>query len=62
MTVKDLIYELESYNGDAEVVFKASNSTYADSIGRITETELRSFWGSNKDVVVVCGDDQVGAV
>lgn len=62
MTVADLISELNCYDGDAEVLIKMSNSMYAESIGATREKEVRAFWGDDWSAVVICGDEQVGAV
>lgn len=62
MTVADLISELEYYDKDAEVLIKVSNSMYAESIGVTTEKKIRAFWGDDWSAVVICGDEQVGAV
>ena len=62
MTVADLISELNCYDGDAEVVIKVSNSMYAESVEVIREKKVRAFWGNDWSAVVICGDEQVGAV
>lgn len=62
MTVRELIEELECFDGDMEVVIKASNSMYVDGISGATEKELRSFYGSDRNVLVILPDGQLGAV
>ena len=62
MTVKELIYELENFDEDMEVVFQTSNSIYANSICGAEEKELRSFYGNDRDVLVIVSGGQVGAV
>ena len=62
MTVKDLINDLKSYNENMVVVFQAENSMYADYIGTTRRKELRSFYGPDKDVIVLISDGQAGAV
>lgn len=62
MTVRELIDELERFNDDMEVVMKPNNSIYADGINGITVKELRAFWGSDRDVLVITSSGQEGAV
>lgn len=62
MTVADLISELECYDEDMEVIIKGSNSMYVDSIRTTMESEVRAFYGDDWSAVVICGDEQVGAV
>ena len=62
MKVKDLISRLEDFNGEMEVVFQPNNSMYADAVGYVTEKELRSFFGKDREVVVIESDGQIGAV
>lgn len=62
MKVKDLISRLEDFDREMEVVFQPNNSMYADAVGYVTEKELRSFFGKDREVVVIESDGQVGAV
>ena len=62
MKVKTLIEELENYDGDMEVVMGSTNSMYVNSILNARKKELRSFWGKDRDVLVLVAEDQVGAV
>ena len=62
MKVKDLICELENFDEDMEVVFRTSNSMYADSIYGAKEKELKSFYGNDRKVLVIVSGGQVGAV
>lgn len=62
MTVRELINELEYYDDDMEVVMKPSNSMYVDGIVETETNELRSFYGDDREVVVLTSDGQEGAV
>lgn len=62
MTVRDLINELEHFNDDMEVVIKPSNSMYVDGISGTNTRKLRSFYGEDREVLVVTSDGQVGAI
>ena len=63
MTVGQLISELQNYSDDEEVVFKSCNSMYVESIYGISGTrEVRSFWGSDRDCLILEADQQIGAV
>ena len=62
MKVKDLICELKNFDEDMEVVFQTSNSMYADSIYGAKKKELSSFYGKDRDVLVIVSGGQVGAV
>ena len=63
MTVRELIEELEEFDGDMEVVFKPSNSNYVDSIREMPiEREISSFYGEDRKAVVILSDGQTGAV
>lgn len=62
MTVKDLIYELETFDGDMEVLIQSTNTMYVDSIYGAEEKELRAFYGDDRDVLVVVAGGQIGAV
>lgn len=62
MTVRELIYELEQYDEDMEVVMKPSNSMYVDEIAGSDCEELRAFYGENQEVVVLGSGGQCGAV
>ena len=62
MTVQDLIYELENFDEDMEVVFQACNSMYADSISGAKEGELRSFYGNDRGVLIIVSGGQAGAI
>ena len=62
MTVKDLICELENFDEDMEVLIQSSNNRYADSIFGAAEKELRSFYGNDREVLVIVSSGQAGAV
>ena len=62
MRVKDLIRELQYQDPDAEVLIKGYNTRYVDSIRRVDVQPVRSFWGSDKDCVIIRADHQVGQV
>lgn len=62
MTVRELIDELECFDDDMEVVMKPSNSMYVDAISGSDTRELRSFYGENREVLVLTSDGQEGAV
>ena len=62
MKVKELIRELENFDGDMEVVTKQSNGMYVEAISGADTKELRSFWGKDRTVVVIMPDSQIGAV
>lgn len=62
MTVRELIEELEYFNEDMEVVMKPSNSMYVDAISEADTRELRSFYGEDREVLVLISDGQEGAV
>ena len=63
MTVRELIDYLEGYDEEMEVVMKGANSGgYVDSISDFDERELRSFYGNNRDVLVILARSQVGMV
>ncbi len=62
MTVRELIGELECFSGDDQVVFKASNSMYVDSVDLVDMDTVRAFYGDDYDAVVVYASEQVGAV
>jgi hypothetical protein len=62
MTVKDLIDVLEELDEDMEVVFQGANSGgYVDGFSsEYEEKELRSFYGNDRDVVVLYASSQLG--
>ena len=62
MTVKDLICELENFDEDMEVLIQSSNNRYADSILGAEKKELISFYGNDREVLVIVSGGQVGAV
>ena len=62
MTVRDLIDELECFGDDMEVVIQPSNSMYVDGINGANIKELRSFYGEDRNVLVICSSGQIGAV
>ena len=64
MTVRELISELQNFDGDIEVLTKTvSSGGYVDSIGKLITRTITSSW-CNEDykAVVICADDQVGMV
>lgn len=62
MTIRELIYELESFDKDMEVVMGSTNSMYVNSIRCATTKELAAFFGKDREVVVLKADNQIGAV
>lgn len=62
MTIRELIDELECFDGNEEVVMKPYNSMYVDGIRYVDTKELRSFYGKDRNVVVLMSDGQEGAV
>lgn len=64
MTVSDLIGLLEELDEDMEVVFQGANSGgYVDGFSNeYREETLRSFYGNNRDVIVLCASSQLGMV
>ena len=62
MTVRELIEELEGFDGDMEVVMKPSNSMYVDGISGVRTKELSAFWGKDRNVLVITSSGQEGAV
>lgn len=62
MTVRELIEELECFDDDMEVVMKPSNSMYVDGISGAETKELRSFYGEDRNVLVITSSGQEGAV
>lgn len=62
MTVKELIEELESFDGDMEVVMKPSNSIYVDGVCEASKYKLRAFYGEDRNVLVLMSSGQEGAL
>lgn len=62
MTVKELVRDLNCYDPDMEVVMQATNSSYVDYIGYTGIKELGSFYGNDRDVLVIESGGQAGAV
>ena len=62
MTIKELIRELENFDGDMEVVTKQSNGMYVEAVRGADTKELRSFYSKDRTVVVIVPDGQIGAV
>ena len=62
MTVEELIEELKCFNADMEVVMKPSNSIYVDGIRGAKAKELISFYGADRNVLVLTSDGQIGSV
>lgn len=66
MKVKELIDLLQYEVGDMnmEVVFKPSNSYYVEALSDdgINICKLNSFYGKDRDAVVIYSDGQVGSV
>lgn len=62
MRVGDLINTLSRYDENDIVVFQNENSMYADYVAGCRKGELRSFYGADKQVVVITSDGQAGAV
>ena len=62
MTVRELKDFLSDYDDNDDVVIKASNSTYVDSIEKTNGMNIYSFWGRDFNAIVICGAEQVGSV
>ncbi len=64
MTVGELIEILSAYNEDEEVVIADKRSGYAYSIDDydLYSTELTSFWGDDRNVVVIFEEEQLGRI
>lgn len=63
MKVKDLIEMLQYEDGDMEVVFKPSNSSYVEAFDYgVQRREVTSFYGNDTECLVIKSDGQVGAV
>ena len=62
MTVRELIEELECFDDDMDVVMKPQNSMYVDGIRGVSTENLRSFYGANREVLVIRSKGQEGAV
>lgn len=62
MTVRELIEELECFDEDMEVVMQPSNSMYVDGINGASTEELRTFYGDDREVLVITSSGQEGAV
>lgn len=62
MTVKELKSILNDFDDNMEVVIQQSNSRYVDEIRGATKKEMRSMWGSDRNVVVITSNGQEGAV
>lgn len=63
MTVKELINELEYFDDNDEIVVCGSNTDYVDEpCYTIDKTEMRSFWGNDRTVVVIKGNSQLGMI
>lgn len=62
MTVKELIEELERFDADMEVVMQPSNSMYIYGISGASTKKLRTFYGENREVLVITSSGQEGAV
>ena len=61
MTVRELIEELEDYDGNMRVVIRGCNSGgYVDSTKYVSRTEVTSFWGNDYDAVLIGGGEQLG--
>ena len=64
MIVAQLISLLEHEDPGAEVVFRPSNSYYAEAIRTTSDEqkEIASFYGADFKAVIIYNDGQVGAV
>lgn len=62
MTVGELMEELQFYDEEMEVVMKPSKSLYAEDVADTAIKQMASFYGSDRDVVVLTSDQQLGAV
>lgn len=61
MTVRELIEELEDYDGNMRVVIRGHNSGgYVDNTEYVSRTEVTAFWGDDYDAVLIAGCEQVG--
>lgn len=62
MTIKELKSILNDFDENMEIVIQPSNSRYVDEIRGATKKEMRSMWGSDRNVVVITSNGQGGAV
>lgn len=63
MTVRELIEELEGYDDNKEVLMCPSFSDYVESIGEVNGLrEIRAFYGSDFDAVILGSNGQVGMI
>lgn len=62
MTVGKLMNILECFDENMEIVMQPSMSKYVDGIDGAVTGELRSFYGANRDVLVLTSSGQEGAV
>lgn len=62
MTVGELKEWLKDYDESKEVVLRPSNGFYVDSVAFVKEETVKPFWGDNYEVVLIRGEQQVGAL
>lgn len=63
MTVKELKAILDEIPQNMEIVFKPQNSDYVEDFSSSYKTkEVRSFWGSDFNSIVICSDGQAGMI
>ena len=61
MTVRELIDELQEFDGEAEVVMIPENSRYVHSPYGTEKRNVNSFWRSDYEAIVIkCS--QVGSI
>jgi hypothetical protein len=62
MTVGELKDLLSKYDEEMEIVMKDKNTVYFDSIFDTRTKELRTYYGDNRNVVVLIAGGHIGAV
>ena len=63
MKVKDLIEMLQYEDEDMDVVFKPFNSSYVEAFDYgVQRREVISFYGNDRERLVIKSDGQVGSV
>ena len=62
MTVGELKELLDNFDDDMEVVIQPYNSMYVDGISDANIEDLRPFYGTGREVLVITSSGQEGAV
>lgn len=62
MTVGELRELLENFDDEMEVVMQPCNSMYVDGIDNANIEDLRPFYGTGREVLVLTSSGQEGAV